>query len=70
MATLLTVIYCLYSMSVYHSIRTVLPDPDDDDILLDLGLESILHPAAERSPAHVSLFFIYLIGDNRTLYVT
>lgn len=43
-------------MSVYHSIRTVLPDTDDDDILLELGLESIHpHPAAERSPAHVSM---------------
>ena len=48
-------ILSVHSMSVYHSIRTVLPDPDDDDILLDLGLETIHpHPAAERSPAHVS----------------
>lgn len=49
------------SMSVYHSIRTVLPDPDDDDILLDLGLETIHpHPAAERSPAHT-----VRVGRNR-----
>lgn len=43
------------SMSVYHSIRTVLPDVDDEDIVvLDLGLETFHpHPAAERS-THVS----------------
>lgn len=55
-------------MSVYHSIRTVLPDTDDEDILLGLGLESIHphpHPAAERSPAHVSLF---LMTDCKAIY--
>lgn len=49
-------------MSVYHSIRNALPDPDDyEDILLDIPLES-LHPAADRSPCHVSVYRCFLFA--------
>lgn len=48
-------------MSVYHSIRASMRDVDADDeeiVVLDMALETDHpHPAAERSPTHVSYDF-------------
>lgn len=43
------------SMSVYHSMRkSSADDADDEDIIVvDMGRD-IVHPAADRSPSHVS----------------